>query len=119
MEALAAGLDYVTVSGAIRRFEDQMERDKHLTNLSQEPNPSWRFKAGCCRNRDIGRLGEVIFLQLRQERPICRIPNPFLFSNSFRSDLFDNKDPHPGQPRLRYRPAGARRMPFIDTLAYK
>jgi hypothetical protein len=35
MGALAGGLDYVTVSGAIRRFEDHMEKDKHLTALFQ------------------------------------------------------------------------------------
>jgi chromosomal replication initiation ATPase DnaA len=30
---LAGGLDYVTVSAAIRRFEEKMEKDKHLADI--------------------------------------------------------------------------------------
>ena len=33
--ALAGGLDYVTVSGAIRRFEDKLAKDQHLADLFQ------------------------------------------------------------------------------------
>ncbi len=33
--ALAGGLDYVTVSGAIRRFEEKVETDQHLADIFQ------------------------------------------------------------------------------------
>jgi putative transposase len=33
---LAGGLDYVTVSAAIRRFEEKMEKDKHLADIFRQ-----------------------------------------------------------------------------------
>lgn len=44
LAALAGGLDYVTVSGAIRRFENKMEKDQHLANIFQ--NATSQMKIG-------------------------------------------------------------------------
>ncbi|MBZ5537681.1 MAG: hypothetical protein LAO31_17125 [Acidobacteriia bacterium] len=34
--AFAGGLDYVTISGAIRRFEEKMETDQHLAEIFRQ-----------------------------------------------------------------------------------